>query len=187
MALKRLTDAQRKLVEDNLDRAKQIAEYWHRKHRRRLSFDEAYSSAAMGLISKASKQDDSLAKFSTSASHRAHGQIMDDLRKKYHWLSGDRKKGNKQTPVQFSEDGRGVGTEQRVADHHGFADIDGAEEAEKMMRCLTERERHVIRRIVLEGASGQTVAKETGTNENTIWSIKRIALQKMRESYGKHH
>lgn len=187
MALKRLTDAQRKLVEDNLDRAKQIAEYWHRKHRRRLSFDEAYSGAVMGLVSKASKQDDSLAKFSTSASHRAHGQIMDDLRKKYHWMSGDRKKGNKQTPVQFAEDGRGVGTEQRVADHHGFADIDGAEEAEKMMGCLNDRQKEVIRRHVIGGETLKEIADDLGIEWHQAQWARDSGLKKMRESYGKHH
>ena len=47
---------------------------------------------------------------------------------------------------------------------------------------LSQRQRHVIRRVVLEGAAPELVAEELGTNRNNVYKILHDARHKLKRS-----
>jgi RNA polymerase sigma factor (sigma-70 family) len=183
--MQRLTDEQRSLVEANLDVARKIARIASAKYKGRFSYDEAFSSAAFGLVSKASKHDASISKFSTSANARANGQILDDLRKKYHWMSGDRKKGNKATPHQFGDDLRGSGSEYRIPAKQEQSEIESLDAVDAMTKCLTDEEKQVIVRHIVGEEKVSDIAESMGLEWYRVQYLKQSALAKMRKEHGK--
>ena len=187
MAIKRLTDAQKKLVEDNIGLATSIASRMSSKYPSRLSLSEALSGAALGMISNASKFDPDRGAFSTSCYQRAAGQILDDLRKKYIWMTGKRSGAEKCKASQFGNDDFGNPREHQVAGVQEVDEIEQEDTVNHLLKCLEPRERHIIKRVVIDGQTLISAGAEIGISESLACYVKRQALEKLRNHHGKHY
>jgi len=187
MTMQRLTESQSKLVEAHMPHAVAIARKAHAKYKHRLSFDEALSAATFGMVGKASRHDNSVSTFSTSSYSRAQGQILDDLRKKYHWMSGRRDKANKTYPHQFRVDDNGNSEEMNIESDQGFNKVDETDTVDMLTSCLTSEEKDVVVRLVVNDEILIDVAKLKGLSSDKVYRIKTGALQRMADHHGEHY
>lgn len=185
MTAKRLTDVQRDLVENHLGLAKSLALKYAQKHRGRLTYEEALSGAALGLIASASRYEASKGRFATSAYARTSGQIVDDLRNKSRWFANSRKTVKGVFVNPFGEDSDGVGNEVKIKARAELDLVEQSDTVDAMLDGLSDREKFVVSRMVIDGADAKTVASEVGMTEATVWRDKKLALAKLRTKHGK--
>lgn len=178
-----LNESQQQLVLEHAGMAKNIAMNMARKRNHAFTYEEALSAAYYGLILASTRHNASIAKFSTSGYYRASGQVLDDIRKKHHWLSGKRDK-TRRPPRQFHEAAASeIGEAEQFESKESPDWVEQEDTAAKMMECLDDNERYVVQRVILDGQMQKTVAEEMGFSENKVFRIHKEAIQKMRANY----
>lgn len=185
-----LTAEQQAEVAERMPMLETIAAKAATRFQGRVSFGEALSSACLGACQATSGyKPEKGASLSTAIWRRASGQIIDDARKN----SGFNRRTHEVNMRTRAVDWGSV--EGREADHlntpngrspllsalgrmdEGFRDVDDRDEAEALIRDLTDNEqwREVLRLRYVENLTARDTAERLGISESLVfWIVRNI-------------
>ena len=128
---------------------------------RGMEYDDIFQAGCIGLIEAISRYDEKRGKFRTFATWRVRGAILDEMRKN-----------SRKNSLE-------------IESHEFINELISKDIMEKLMRCLTEKERNVIISHFLKDESLRTIASRMNQTGENIGIVKKRALKKMRFAFSK--
>lgn len=171
-------EKRQKIIIDNLPLAKMIASKMYNKLCGTIEFDDLYQESVIGLIDAVDKYKfTNNVKFTTYASYRISGQVMDLVRKQDYYsrnMRNEVKKGIRKniTFVQY-ESCRNIGVP--------FKNIDGKIDLDNIINNLSKIEIQIIYYRYVYGLSFTTISNKINKSCSYICQTHKKILDKIKE------
>lgn len=177
-----LTPEQGHALESCIGRVSAIAADAAKRFAGHVTFDEAYSSAALGACKATSTfEPDRGASLSTWIHRRAWGQVLDDLRSRSTYVhSARRRTADVRTvdwaQVENGETGQDPHLPAKLVGHDtGLRAVDEVDAAEQLICRITSKPswRAILRLRFIEGLTHAQTAQQLGCSESLCFMVER--------------
>jgi RNA polymerase sporulation-specific sigma factor len=181
--MKKMTEEQRQLVEDNIRLAGYMAHKWKKRGTQNFEFDDIFSLFSYGLC-KAAKTFDATkgAKFATYAGRCMENELKMAFRKKSR-LGGENSEINLGTPINTDGDGNELILQDVISDnkHLEYDKVLDIMYAKEAMKILKPRDIVILQKKFYLNQKQKVIAESLNISQSYVSRIEKVILKRLRD------